>query len=675
MKNSMLHSMKAKFAILALCLAFTMGFVLLMIATVVTENLTVSSAQDEMELLAKQASITVEQSLNADFSFLEALALSDLINDSNIDLVEQKKELLAIAKSREIADIGIATVDGKTLTYDLETVADVSQREYFLKAMEGKRFASNPFEDGAHPGNMIQMLSVPIYRNNTVVGVLYQKMEGNYLSRITNSFTFGKDGAFYMVNKNGVPIAHVNAETVLRSTPIREMYDGLPEYEDWIRCIDVVTSSNEIGYDEYKLEGEKICVGYAPIEVYGWHIVVSVPYKEQFSMLTQVRKIGYLATMVLVSVITVLAWIFIRKLLQPIDTIDEHLNLIASGKITRPVNQKLLKKKDEIGSLAKSLETTRLSLFDSVTKIRNSADNVNDSVIKQKTELQVLMDHVSEVTSSSEEITASTEEASEATAHINESARELQRAIENIATRASDGANAAIKMKKKADDVKEGSRKAMDHAKALIKESMDVLKKAIEDSKQVETIYGLSDVILEISSQTNLLALNASIEAARAGDAGKGFAVVAGEIGTLATNTSNAVGNIKDVATELITVVHNLSECANHIMDFVETTVLNDYGKMLNVGEQYSSDAEGISEIVEEFSTTSEEVLASINTMTELLLGTEEAVKESALGVSHITQNNADISTETERLLQFAGETDVETTKLVQAISLFETEV
>lgn len=55
---------------------------------------------------------------------------------------------------------------------------------------------------------------------------------------------------------------------------------------------------------------------------------------------------------------------------------------------------------------------------------------------------------------------------------------------------------------------------------------MEVLNRAIEDSKSVEQVNTLTNDILSISGQTNLLALNASIEAARAGEAGKGFAVV-----------------------------------------------------------------------------------------------------------------------------------------------------
>jgi methyl-accepting chemotaxis protein len=54
------------------------------------------------------------------------------------------------------------------------------------------------------------------------------------------------------------------------------------------------------------------------------------------------------------------------------------------------------------------------------------------------------------------------------------------------------------------------------------------------------------DLIQAIAGQTNLLALNATIEAARAGDTGKGFAVVASEVKSLASQTANATGQIRN---------------------------------------------------------------------------------------------------------------------------------
>ncbi len=135
----------------------------------------------------------------------------------------------------------------------------------------------------------------------------------------------------------------------------------------------------------------------------------------------------------------------------------------------------------------------------------------------------------------------------------------------------------------------------------------------------VEHIGVLSDSIMNITSQTNLLSLNAAIEAARAGEAGKGFSVVAGEIRKLAEQSKDTIIQIQLVTSEVIEAVRELSDSSSDLLNFVSNQVTEDYEEFMNVGNRYSEDSDYVDSIMTDFSATTEELLSSIQSMTQVI--------------------------------------------------------
>ena len=148
---------------------------------------------------------------------------------------------------------------------------------------------------------------------------------------------------------------------------------------------------------------------------------------------------------------------------------------------------------------------------------------------------------------------------------------------------------------------------------------------------------------MEISSQTNLLALNASIEAARAGEAGKGFAVVAEEIGNLAIQTRDSVQNIETIINEVNEAVNNLAICLNTSMDFLENTVMEDYGEFLNVSAQYANDATNFESGMREIAESVEQLDQAIDHIAVSMEDIGKMTNEAANGVSLVAEKTVEI--------------------------------
>jgi methyl-accepting chemotaxis protein len=176
-----------------------------------------------------------------------------------------------------------------------------------------------------------------------------------------------------------------------------------------------------------------------------------------------------------------------------------------------------IESRDEFGRLLEAVSRMQERLRDLVSQIRQSADSI-----------QVAS---TEVASGNADLSARTEQAASNLQQTASSMEQLTGTVKQTA----DSAHTANQLASSASAVAQRGGK-------VVSQVVSTMNEINSSSKKIADIIGVID---GIAFQTNILALNAAVEAARAGEQGRGFAVVAGEVRSLAQRSAEAAKEIK----------------------------------------------------------------------------------------------------------------------------------
>ncbi|WP_088186105.1 methyl-accepting chemotaxis protein [Desulfosporosinus sp. FKA] len=292
--------------------------------------------------------------------------------------------------------------------------------------------------------------------------------------------------------------------------------------------------------------------------------------------------------------------------------------------------------KDEIGELGNAINTMQNSIREIVKAIKIETEHVNQASKITNKSIFGLTSNLEDISATVEQLSAGMEETASSAEEMNTMSGEIENAVETIAKRAQDGAKSAGEINERAIQLKNNSTVLQTDANETRISIKKVMDEALEKTNEVEKIRLLSEAILEISAQTNLLALNAAIEAARAGEAGRGFSVVSEEIRKLAEKSKATVDEIQITTDIVFDAVKNLADASKRTLEYIETKVVDSYKESVKVGENYGKDAFYINEFATDLSATSEELLASIKTVSEAMNEITTASNEGAEGTANV---------------------------------------
>lgn len=562
------------------------------------------------------------------------------IDGATEEIQHLRHELRLAYKSLGSNYLGIFVTDSAGVMYtgELENGieykgANLSDRGYFQAAKQSGKSAVGDISKSKLTGKLISVVCAPIISSKgEFLGVLGLSMKAENITDIVLSKKVGQTGYAFMINSEGIIIAHPDAKHIL-TLDLRTL-KGMEEITQ--RMI-----THKAGVTDYLFKGKDKLAGYAPVKLTGWSVAVTQDRDDFLAASYEIRNLVIVVTMVSLFVVLVTIYFAAKSITGPINNVVSSLKDIAEGDgdLTRRLP---VLSRDEVGEMAIWFNIFINKLQEIIADIGQNTCSVDDAA-GELTHISNNLSSTATATSKrSESVTAAAEEM---TANLNSVAAGMEQSTTNTSM----VAGAAEEMTATINEIAENSKNAQSISHNAVEQAKCTSQKMSELSNAAKAISKVTETITEISEQTNLLALNATIEAARAGEAGKGFAVVANEIKDLAKQTAAATLNIKKQVEEVqgttlstIEEINQISSVINSVNDIIVTI-------SEAVGEQSSTTRE-IATNISQASQGMGEVNENVNQISAVACSITNDISSVNMAATEISDSSSQVNKSAENM-------------------------
>lgn len=559
---------------------------------------------------------------------------------------------------------------------------------YFLR--QSLKQSTRQYEEAKTEGYRMEIKSqvqaaiaeVQRYYNLSQSGELDEEMAKDLAKEAIRTMRYRDDSSGYMW------IDDTDYNLVMH--PILPEQEGNNRYDltdqNGVKIIQDIMESAEAGggYNEFyftKADGVTVApkIAYSQkFEPWGW-VITTGNYvddmQEEFlaaeaQITRQFMKMmgiyGAVAVMIL-ALSLIAAVVFGRSTARHIKSSEEKLGRLAQGDLAFTVDEKLLDRGDEIGSIARYLERVRESLTAMIKSVADTNDELNQSSERFGRKFEDISESIQNANKAIEELAQGATNQAGETEVVNNKIVELGNVIETEKSGVSRLDESVSAMMKYSTGASESIRE-LDQITGVTIDAIDVV--SVQTNKNNDSAANINkavEIIKGLAAQTNLLSLNASIEAARAGEAGRGFAVVAEEIRNLSEESSASAQEIETIVQEL---TGNVEISVNKMQEVTK-----------NVQEQQKrlqDTRTAFDHLYEEIQSVSE-VTNEINEQTGILDSLKQIVTDSVNNLANVVEENASSTQQTSAnmalLSQVIDECSKDTQNLVKLSQIQSEEV